>query len=321
MKLAVVALGGNAIAPPTGPLTWTSQLEVARSLIPLILALRERRYRLVVTHGNGPQVGAILSQNEIAASEVPPSPLDVLVAQSQAQIGYALQIALLEATGKPAGSAPIALVTLVAVDPDDPEFLIPSKPIGPLVPASRARELERLGATMAEDPRGGFRRLVPSPWPREVLGAAQIRGILEGGIPLVIAAGGGGVPVVRDGRKIRGIEAVVDKDLTSSLLARELGAELLLLVTDVSHVSLHFGTERETALEELTAREAEAYLLDGQFPPGSMGPKVRGAVDFLDGGGNLAIIVDRDGAIPALEGRAGTRILPEISPGLPPGDR
>ncbi len=309
MKLAVVALGGNAIAPPTGPLTWTGQLDVARSLTPPLLALRERDYRLVVTHGNGPQVGALLSQSEIAAGEVAPSPLDVLVAQTQAQIGYAIQIALLEALEDP-GHAPVALVTLVAVDPTDPEFHTPSKPIGPLVPESRARELERLGATMAEDPRGGFRRLVPSPWPLEVVGVSHIREILEGTTPVVIAGGGGGVPVIRERGKVRGVEAVVDKDLTSSLLARELGAELLMLLTDVPHVSLDFGTERERALGQLTAREAERHLLAGHFPPGSMGPKVRGAVDFLDGGGSLAIIVDRDGAVPALDGGAGTRIVP-----------
>ncbi|MFQ5552739.1 MAG: carbamate kinase [Thermoplasmata archaeon] len=310
MKLAVVALGGNAIAPPSGPLMWTGQLDVARRLTPLLLALHEREYRLVVTHGNGPQVGAILSQNEIAAGEVPASPLDVLVAQSQAQIGYALQVALLEAWGREGwGGTPVALVTLVAVDQKDPEFHTPSKPIGPLVPESRARELERLGATMAEDPRGGFRRLVPSPWPQEVLGASQIRGILEE-VPLVIAAGGGGVPVVQEEGSVRGIEAVVDKDLTSSLLATELGAELLLLLTDVPHVYLDFGTEAERALMELTAREAEGHLLNGQFPPGTMGPKVRGAVDFLDGGGQVAIIVDQAGAISALNGEAGTRIRP-----------
>lgn len=266
---------------------------------------------MVVTHGNGPQVGAILTQNELAAVEVPPSPLDVLVAQSQALIGYALQIALLEALGTQEGTPPVALVTLVAVNPADPEFHTPSKPIGPIVSESRARELERSGATIAADLRGGFRRLVPSPWPREVLGASQIRRILEGGTPAVIAGGGGGVPVVHEGGVVRGIEAVVDKDLTSSLLARVLGAELLLLLTDVPHVSLDFGTDRETALEELTAREAEGHLLEGQFPPGTMGPKVRGAVDFLDGGGHRAIIVDPGGAIPALEGRAGTRIVPE----------
>ncbi|MFQ5919353.1 MAG: carbamate kinase [Thermoplasmata archaeon] len=310
MKLAVVALGGNAIAPPTGPFTWTGQLGVVRGVIPPLLALRDQGFQLVVTHGNGPQVGAILAQNEIAAVEVPPSPLDVLVAQSQAQIGYALQIALVEALADPGGKTPLALVTLVDVNPDDPEFHTPSKPIGPLVPEARARELERQGATMAEDPRGGYRRLVPSPWPREVLGVSQIRGILEGGAPAVIAAGGGGVPVVREAGSVRGIEAVVDKDLTSSLLARELEAELLLLLTDVPHVSLDFGSDREKALERVTAREAEGYLLDGQFPPGTMGPKVRGAVDFLNGGGRRAIIVDLEDAIPAIEGRAGTRIVP-----------
>jgi carbamate kinase len=310
MKLAVVALGGNAIAPPSGPFTWSGQLDRVREVIPPLLALREEDYQLVVTHGNGPQVGAILSQNEIAAVEVPPSPLDVLVAQSQAQIGYALQLALLEALADPERETPVAFVTLVAVDPDDPEFHTPSKPIGPLVPAARARELEGLGATMAKDPRGGFRRLVPSPWPRRILGVAQIRGILDGGAPVVIAAGGGGVPVAHEQGAVRGLEAVVDKDLTSSLLARELEADLLLLLTDVPHVSLDFGTDREKPLERVTTREAEGYLLDGQFPPGTMGPKVRGAVDFLDGGGRRAIIVDLEGAIPAIKGTAGTRLVP-----------
>ncbi|MDX1534217.1 MAG: carbamate kinase [Thermoplasmata archaeon] len=310
MKLAVVGVGGNAIAPPSGPLTWTGQLGVVRSLVPPVRALRERGYRLVVTHGNGPQVGALLSQQEIAAVEVPPYPLDVLVAQSQAQIGYALQTVLLEALNAGEGETPVTLVTMVAVDPNDPEFQTPSKPIGPLLPESRARELERSGATMAEDPRGGFRRLVPSPWPLGVVGASQILDILNEASPVVIAGGGGGVPVVREGAAVRGIEAVVDKDLTSSLLARELDAELLLLLTDVPHVSRDFGTEEEQPIDELTAEEAEELLLAGEFPPGTMGPKVRGAVDFLKGGGRLAVIVDLEGATRALDGGAGTRIVP-----------
>lgn len=269
---------------------------------------------MVVTHGNGPQVGALLWQNEIASVEVPPKPLDVCVAQTQAQIGYALQVVLLEGwTGQDEDSVPFTFVTLVGVDPEDPEFHTPSKPIGPLVPESRAQELERLGATMAEDPRGGYRRLVPSPWPQQILGVSQVKRALEGGRSVVIAAGGGGIPVVREEEGVRGIEAVVDKDLTSSLLATGLGAELLILVTDVPQVSLDYGTERERPVASLSARQAEGHLLRGQFPPGSMGPKVRGAVDFLDGGGRLALIVDCELAVAALDGRAGTRITPEAS--------
>lgn len=308
--VAVLAIGGNALAPPQAALTWDRQREAARTLAPAILGVRERGYAVLVTHGNGPQVGAILWQNELGSRHVPPNPLDVCVAQSQAQIGYGLLQALQgELLRRGSTDLVLPVVTLTAVREDDPAFQRPEKPIGPVFPAHRAPELEALGWTLTPDPRGGVRRVVPSPEPQDVLGTPLLRRILRRGDALVVAAGGGGVPVLRTPEGLRGVEAVVDKDLTSSLLASRLGAELLALVTDVDRAYLDFGTEAPKPLGEVTVAEAERYLAEGQFPAGSMGPKVRGAVRFVRGGGKRALITDVAHLDEALEGRAGTRIV------------
>lgn len=304
-------MGGNALAPPRGPLTWERQVEAARRVAPAILGVRDRGYGVVVTHGNGPQVGAILWQNELGSERVPANPLDACVAQSQAQIGYALQRALLEALDARDDPADVAaLITLAVVQEDDPAFLEPSKPIGPVFPEERAADLREQGWALAPYDRGGYRRVVPSPDPTEVLGVDLLRGMLEGPAAVVIAAGGGGVPVLRTLEGLRGVEAVVDKDLSSSLLASRLGARLLVLVTDVPCVYLDYGTPRQRALASLTPDEAEGHLEAGQFPPGSMGPKIRGAVRFLRGGGERAVVTDIPSMDEALEGRAGTQIVP-----------
>ncbi len=306
-----MAIGGNIIAPPQRPPHWEQQISAAQSIAPRILRLRDRGFRLVLTHGNGPQVGAILLQNETAAATVPPNPLDVCVAQSQAQIGYSLQIAFQdELRRRGAVGTVVPFVTMVLVDPEDKAFASPSKPIGPLYHGKRAAELRTLGWNLVEDTRGGYRRVVPSPMPLEVIGADFLRETLAGNAAILIAAGGGGIPVVHDADGLRGVEAVIDKDLTSELLASHLDAELLVMLTDVPSVYLRFGTKDQEPLRKLSAEEAAAYLKTGEFPPGSMGPKVRAAIRFLEGGGSRVIITDLDGLELALEGAAGTSIIP-----------
>lgn len=310
-KRAVLAVGGNVLAPPRGSLTWEGQVAAARGLAPCLRALGARGYRTVLTHGNGPQVGAILLQNERGAEDVAPNPLDVCVAQSQAQVGYALQLALQEELRRAGhGGTILPVVTLVVVDPEDPAFQEPTKPIGNLYPEERVQALEAQGWRMAPDARGGHRRVVPSPTPREVVGLGMVRQLLEREGAILIAAGGGGIPVVPSPEGWRGVEAVVDKDLTASLLATELAAELLVMVTDVSHAYVDYGTAAQRPLARLTADEAAQHLRDGQFPPGSMGPKIQAAIDFLRAGGRRAVITDVSHAMEAVEGEAGTRLVP-----------
>ncbi|MFQ5838245.1 MAG: carbamate kinase [Thermoplasmata archaeon] len=310
-RIAVLAIGGNAIAPPGRSLTWQRQMHAAKEVAAAVLHLRDRGYRLIVTHGNGPQVGAILLQNECASDRVPSNPLDVCVAQSQAQIGYALQLALTEELRKRReGVAVLPIVTMVLVDPEDPEFHKPSKPIGPIYEGRRATELEADGWRMVKDARGGYRRVVPSPRPLEILGSRFLHRMLMEDEVVLIAAGGGGIPVMQSDEGLEGVEAVVDKDLASSLLASDVGARLLIMVTDVPHVYLDYGSKSQRPLRKVTADEAAAYMGDGQFPPGSMGPKVQAAMEFLTGGGSRVIITDLKHLKTALQGRAGTLLTP-----------
>lgn len=286
-------------------------MSAARRLVPHILKLRDRGFRLILTHGNGPQVGAILLQNENASESVPPNPLDVCVAQSQAQIGYSLQLALQDELGRRGvREAVVPLVTMVVVDPEDEAFSRPSKPIGPLYGEERARELKAKGWIMVEDARGGYRRVVASPKPLEVLGTEHLRSTLERDAAIAIVAGGGGIPVVQRPSGLEGVEAVVDKDLSSGLLASRLGAQLLVMVTDVPCVYLRFGTRSQEPLRRMSVADAAAYMKAGEFPPGSMGPKVRAAIEFLKGADARVIITDANSIELALEGAAGTTILP-----------
>ncbi len=307
----MLAIGGNVIAPPQGPLTWEGQVSAARGMASCILHLGTQGYRIILTHGNGPQVGSILLQNERASDVVPENPLDVCVAQSQAQVGYALQLALQEELRKVGhGGVVMPIVTLVVVDSQDPAFQKPSKPIGPLYPEERARELRAQGWDMVRDARGGFRRVVPSPAPLEIMGTSLLRPMLGREDAVLIVAGGGGIPVVRGPKGLQGVEAVVDKDLASSLLSSRIDAELLVMITDVPCVYLDYGTKRERALKRMSVQEATDYLRDGQFPPGSMGPKVRAAIEFLENGGARAIITDLEHSEASLQGEAGTTIVP-----------
>ena len=296
----VVALGGNALIRPGDRGTAAEQAarlrEAAETLAPLLT-----EPRLVITHGNGPQVGNQLLRQERAAHEVPPLPLYLAVAQTQAEIG-----ALIEAELGPSAGRPVAcLLTHVVVAEDDPAFDRPTKPIGPFYPREQAEVLEReRGWTLVEEHGRGWRRAVSSPAPLEVVEVAQIRALLESGA-IPIACGGGGIPVTRRDGRLHGAEAVIDKDRASALLAAGLGAERLVILTDVGAVRRGFGTPAEEELRELSLAEAEALL--PELAAGSMRPKVEAAIAMARAGGE-AIIASLDRVDDALAGRAGTRV-------------
>lgn len=307
--LVVLAFGGNALAPEDAPATHGEQARRAASLAKVVRSLRAEGYRVLVTHGNGPQVGNLALQQE-ATQAVPPQPLFTLGAMTQGQIGHLLTLPLLRAVGDEPEVPAAAVVTHVLVDAQDPAFDAPSKPIGPFFSEVEASQLAAdRGWRMVSDAGRGHRRVVPSPQPREVLEGDVIRTLLGAGV-VVVAAGGGGVPVARqmDGT-FTGVDAVIDKDRTAQALAASLGADALALITSVDHVALDFGTPRERVVEEMTASEALRHLDDGQFPPGSMGPKVEAAVDFVRQGGRLAVVTSAAHTLAALRGEHGTRIV------------
>jgi carbamate kinase len=297
----VIALGGNALIRAGERGTAAQQLAALRDTFAALEPLLDRE--LVVTHGNGPQVGNELIRQERAAEEVPPLPLWLAVAQTQAEIG-----ALIESELAPVAGRPVAcLLTHVEVDPDDVAFEQPTKPIGPFYGEEEARTLEsERGWTLVEDAGRGFRRVVPSPRPLEVVELGSVRALLaSGAVP--VACGGGGIPVARRNGKLKGVDAVIDKDRASALLAKQLGAERLLILTEVPAVYEAFGSRDQRELRELTADEAEA-LLPG-LAAGSMRPKVEAAVDLARAGGET-LITSQDALAEALAGRAGTRITP-----------
>jgi carbamate kinase len=298
---AVVALGGNALMRPGERGTAAEQRanlrEACGALRPLL-----GDERLVVTHGNGPQVGNELLRQERAAAEAPPLPLYLAVAQTQAEIG-----ALIESELAPVAGRPVAcLLTHVLVAEDDPAFEEPTKPIGPFYDEAKARELEsERGWRVVHDAGRGWRRVVPSPRPLEVVELDAIRSLLEAGT-IVIACGGGGIPATRRGEHLAGIDAVIDKDRASSLLARSLDADRLVILTEVPAVYSGFGTARQEELRELSADDADA--LAPELAAGSMRPKVEASVEFVRASGHEALITSPAALGDALEGRSGTRI-------------
>jgi carbamate kinase len=309
----VMAIGGNAILPAKGEGDFASQRRRIGEVCRVLADLVEEGHELAVTHGNGPQVGNLLLQNEEARSLVPALPLDVLVAQTQAQIGYLIQQALRnELTVRGLRKGVATVVTQVLVDPDDEAFRNPTKPIGPYYRKEHEAMVKRAkGWTLIHDARGGWRRVVPSPRPLAIVEEAFIRRLMaaDGGENVAIVTGGGGVPVVRRGGELVGVEAVIDKDLASAVLAEVLEADVLVLVTDVEKVALRFGTPRQQDLDRMTLAEARRYLEEGHFPPGSMGPKIEAAVRFLESGGARAVVASLETVRAALEGTAGTTLL------------
>ncbi len=309
--IAVIAIGGNSLERPGERGTFEEQQARAGVTCKGIAAVLAAGYRVVVTHGNGPQVGDALRRSELAQAELPTVRLDACDAETQGSIGYLLAQALWNTLAEqPSPLSVVSLVTQVVVDPSDPAFLHPSKPIGPFYkPEEAVARKEQFGWTMIEDSGRGWRRVVASPEPVEIIELPGIRACLDAGI-VVIAAGGGGIPVVRRQGRIEGIEAVIDKDRTSALLAKSLGAELLLFSTSVERVAWHFGKPEERPLALLTWERAERYLRAGEFPPGSMGPKIEAALEFLQAGGRRAIVTSPENIAAAIRGEAGTEIIP-----------
>jgi carbamate kinase len=309
--LLLVAIGGNALVPPGerggGEEQFGNALAVAGPLVELVAA----GCGLLVTHGNGPQVGAALVRSEAAAGRAYRLPYDCCVAATQGEIGYVLQFALWQRMQQAGLRVPVAtLVTQVRVDPHDPAFARPTKPIGPFYPREIADELRlELGWTLVDVEGRGSRRVVASPRPREVVELDAIRACLSEGL-VVIAAGGGGVPVFNDHDVSKGVEAVIDKDLTSSLLAIEIGADLLVIATAVDRVCVGYGTPHEQPLDRLTADEGRRLASRGEFPEGSMGPKVEAALAFVERTGREAVITSTTRLLAAVEGKAGTRVVP-----------
>jgi len=310
-KLAVVAFGGNALLRPEDHGTQEEQIARAKQAARWLADIVRHGYKLIVVHGNGPQVGNILVQAEEASTKIPPQTLDVCVAQTEGSIGFVLQQAIrnrLESIG--VGGEVATILTEVEVDANDPAFKRPTKPIGPFFTRYRAEALERdLGWTMHEDAGRGWRHVVPSPKPLRILNIKTIARMLESSA-VVIAAGGGGIPVARgrDGQW-RGIEAVIDKDFASALLAADLGADLFVVLTGVPQVALDFGKPTQRFVSRLTVAEAEKHLADGQFPPGSMGPKIESAIQFVRATKKQVLITDVNVLREALEGKEGTVVV------------
>jgi carbamate kinase len=305
----VVALGGNALLRRGEEDTFENLYRSARLAAERVADIAATGREVVVTHGNGPQVGRILLQQEAARGWVHPMPLDVCGAESQGLIGYLLQVTIGDVFYERGMERPVATVlTLTRVRPDDPAFRDPTKPVGPFYEEDEARKLaEDHGYVVKPDAHGGWRRVVPSPSPYSIVEAPVIRRLVGDGV-IVIAAGGGGVPVIEEGPRLVGTEGVVDKDLAAMILARDVEASVLLVLTDVPVVQRGFGTDRPEPLEHLAPERARELLAAGVFGAGSMGPKVEAGVGFVEGGGDRAVIGALDDAVAALEGLAGTTI-------------
>ena len=306
----LIAIGGNSLIRAGEKGTVAEQLANARHTAAAIIGLVRDGYRLVITHGNGPQVGADLLRSERAADQVPGLPLDVCGAATQGEIGYLLCQSLrdeLEASGLHVPL--VSIITQTVVSRDDPAMLHPSKPIGPFYSRADAEQRKRaFGWEIVEDAARGYRRVVPSPEPIDIVELEVIRDLVNDGV-LVIAVGGGGIPVVRCNGTLQGVEAVIDKDRASALLASRLGMDLFAISTDADFVYRDFKTPAQHPLTHVTVTEMEAYLRAGQFPPGNMGPKVESALRFLRHGGHEVIITSYQHLYDAVAGRSGTHIV------------
>ena len=309
-KRAVVALGGNALIKKGQKGTIYEQFANTREIAPFIVRMIQEDWNLVITHGNGPQVGAILLQNEYARDITPSMPLGICVSESEGLIGYMIQQCLGNALlNKGLNKPVVSIITQVIVDPKDPSFSATTKPIGPYYEEKDVPRLKEQGYHITKQERG-WRIVVPSPDPLSIVEKDVIKTLLNEDI-LVIAAGGGGMPVVKkEGWGLDGVEAVVDKDLASERLAEEINADLLMILTNVEYVYLNYGTKEQRPLKTLTLTELQTYYDQGHFPLGSMGPKIQAALRFLRQGGKKVIISDVKKGWEALQETTGTHIIP-----------
>ena len=311
MKKLVIALGGNALQEAGKPATAQAQLEVVEKTSEYIADIVERGYEVIVAHGNGPQVGRIVIQNEVASAATPAMPFDVCGAMSQGMIGYHIQQGLSKVLRhRGINKNVVTIVTQVVVDKDDPKFKAPSKPIGPFYTEEEAKAIAaEKGYTMKEDAGRGWRRVVASPLPVEIVELDAVKTLNDAGF-VVVTVGGGGIPVIRnDAGDLEGVAAVIDKDLASEKLARDMDADALVILTAVEKVSINFKKPEQKDLDRMSAAEAKQYIKEGHFAPGSMLPKIEAALNFVESKpGRIAIITSLDKAVDAIEGRAGTTI-------------
>ena len=308
----MVAIGGNATHPEDIEGTSGEQKAIAAMTAEALLPLLMLDNELIITHGNGPVVGKILMRQTLTRDKIAPMPLDICVAHSQGGIAYLLMQAMENALREQGNQRHVTcLLTQVEVDPEDPAFANPSKPIGPFFDEIEAQNISKeLGWLMKEDSGRGWRHVVPSPKPKHVCDISLVQMLARRGT-VVIAGGGGGIPVIRGPNGVRtGIAAVIDKDSTSAHMANVLGIETLMILTAVPKVAIHFGTDKQEYLDRVTLREIRKYQDEGHFPAGSMGPKIGAAIRFLEGGGERVIIGKIDEAMQALNGESGTRIVP-----------
>lgn len=310
-KLAVVAIGGNAVNRPGERPTAENMLSAIKEAMGYLVDMLDE-YDIVITHGNGPQVGNILIQQEMAKEVIPPFPIDVNDAQTQGSLGYMIVQALRNRLAERGLNREVAaLITQIVVDKNDEAFKKPSKPVGPFYTEEEARKLMmEKGWIMKEDAGRGWRRVVPSPKPLDIVEKEVVRMLLKNGV-IIVAAGGGGIPVVRENGVLKGVEAVIDKDRASALLAIEINADELIILTGVEKVALNYGKPNQTFVDKLTVEEALKYLKEGHFPAGSMGPKIEAAIDFVTATNRTCLITDMKKLKEALSGETGTRVVRE----------
>ena len=311
-KIIVVALGGNALVQEGEKGTIQEQFANTRKSITGIVQCIKKGFDVVITHGNGPQVGNMLLRTELSRDKVPDLPLEICVADTEGAIGYMIQQTMVNSLQKEQiNKCAVTVLTQVIVDKNDNAFRNPTKPIGSFFTAEEAGKIiNEKGWKMVEDSHRGYRRVVASPVPLKIVERESVKRLLESG-EVVVAAGGGGIPViVEEGGSLEGVDAVVDKDLASSVLALDIKADYLMMLTGVENVCLNYGESNQKPLETITIEEAERYMAEGHFPPGSMGPKIQAAVNFLKGGGESVFISAIDKAWEAISGKTGTRIVP-----------
>ena len=303
-KTVVVSLGGNALSS-SGKVSYKNLLKSIQQTAKLLAIFVKRRYHIAIVFGSGPQVGALLLQNEAAKKKVKPMPLDILDAEVQGELGYLIEQALQNELQKLKIKKPVvSLLTQVIVDQKDPMFKHPSKPVGPFLTKAKAMKLKKKGVHVKEDSGRGWRKVVPSPLPLEIDDVKVIKRLLKKNI--VIAVGGGGIPVVKFRGKLKGVEAVIDKDFAAALLASSIKADELFVFTSVPAVYLNFKKKKQKEIKSMNVKEAKVYLKEGHFLPGSMRPKIIAATNFLTKGGKKVTITDLSSITKALSGKAGT---------------